>query len=873
MKQKSSRRVWGSAVALTLCCGAGFFWVRPVVLAQDAAQQISTNSESVQAALPGTQLLARDTKGQQIGICPLQKIAVTAQLGAQNGQTRVRQTFGNPFSEPIEAIYKFALPEGAAVNGLTIRVGKRTIKGEIKTTARARQIYDAAKRSGQVAALLDQSRPGSFSQSLANIAPGETIEVELSYFQSLEWKDGVAQWNFPLATGPRTAAPAATTPTPATSYDTNGENSEAAQNQDVPPVASEIVQSLAPDAASFDIEISAGVPVADVESPTHPIRATPGSGGVMRVQLAAGATIPNRDFVLNYRTAGGQISEALLRNSDARGDYFSLTLQPPARVAATATRPKELTWVVDRSGSMDGWPLEAARTLVTRNLDQMRAGDTFNVWSFSFGPEACFDHPVAATPANIAVAKRYLDSLDARGQTDMLPVVRAALRASQDSKRLRVVTFITDGYVDNDLEIVAAARQNAGSARVWAYGVGGAVNRVLLDGLALAGRGESEVVLKPDDAEKVADKFTQRLDAPVLTDISLDWNGLPVTDVFPRALPDLFASKPLTISGRFSAPATGFVTLRGQTANGPYERKIPIDASAPTKLAFNASASTGRNAPANPAVPALWARGAVADLLGQDLVGLQYDAFDPKLKSRVEQIGLDFDLVTPFTAFVAVDSQTRVKPARVTVEVPSAKVPGARDEAASPYAGASGPTSAASDARYAATSGGGFSGAAGDPLLRVKAPADARAVIAVLPDGTIRNLAFQPASASWEAHFDIPTYAADGFYRVQVVIVARDGARTRTALGFRVDNRAPIAMGGVRDDGAQWRLAIEADEQVDRAIALTPWGEKVALQRRGGSWFAAVDVPTEWRGKAANVTVFLTDNAHNRTEITLDQSK
>ena len=185
--------------------------------------------------------------------------------------------------------------------------------------------------------------------------------------------------------------------------------------------------SLAPDAASFDIEISAGVPVEDVESPTHDIRATPGSGGAMRVQLVADKTIPNRDFVLHYRTAGAQISEALLRNTDARGDFFSLTLQPPARVAARETRPKELTWVVDRSGSMDGWPLDAARTLVTRNLDKMRAGDTFNVVVVFVRPRSLF------RPSGRGDARKY------RGRQALSRFARCARRDRYVAGRARGV--------------------------------------------------------------------------------------------------------------------------------------------------------------------------------------------------------------------------------------------------------------------------------------------------------------------------------------------------------------------------------------------------------------------------------------------------
>jgi len=834
---------------ILLCAALMAPMMAPVVLAQDAPPdpnaKSSPDSQSG-AALPGAQMVAIGADGARVGMCPLEKTQVSARLSGTLGRTVVSQTFGNPFDSKIEALYSFPLPPGAAVDGFTLRVGKRTIHGEIQTRERARAIYEAAKRRGKVAALLDQQRPNLFSQTVANILPGQKITVEVSYTETLKWADGSFEWNFPLTVGPAFS--------PATGSSENATTDKQTATAPTPPT--DLPSELKPGAATFDVQINAGAPLENVESPSHTISVVKQSGGDARVTLADGQTVPNRDFVLRFRTASKTISDSFISHTDSRGGYFSLALSPPRRVTPAQIRAKELLFVVDRSGSMDGFALDAAKKTMRRAFDALRPDDTFNVFSFSFGPEACFSKSVAATDANRKIAARYLDSLDPRGGTEMLPAVREALGEPRDSKRARIVVIATDGWVSDDLEIVDAVQKASKSARVFSFGVGAASNHFLLDGLALAGRGEAEYVSTEKDEDTVAARFVERIDAPVLSDISIDWGTVPVKDTYPRALPDLFASKPLVIAGRLSGPARGTITLRGRTGSGPFERKIVLNAPAPVE---------------NEAVASVWGRQKVGDLLARDLTGLQYDRFSPVLKKQIETLGLDYHLLTQFTSFVAVDEKSDTgedapKPVKVDAPTPAKGDAARGSDAAKDAADADKPTP------YAATTGGGFAGRAGDPLLRVSAPENARQVIAQMPDGELKPLSWNALSRAWEARFDIPTYALDGDYRVSVSIVQASGARSLVVLRFRVDNRAPDAKAAMRESGAKWNIEVAGGEGIERVIALLPWGERLTLGRDGDFFRAAVPIPPTWGG-ARRVELVVTDTAHNRTTIEVDESR
>jgi Ca-activated chloride channel homolog len=332
-------------------------------------------------------------------------------------------------------------------------------------------------------------------------------------------------------------------------------------------------------------------------------------------------------------------------------------LQPPRTVRPEQTVPKELIFVIDRSGSMSGFPIEKAKATMRLAIERMNPQDTFNLLSFAGGTGRCFTAPVPNTAANRAVALKYLADLYGSGGTEMMPAIIEALGGAHDSIRVRVVAFMSDGYVGNDLEIIDTVRKHAGTARVFAFGIGNAVNRFLLDGMAHAGRGAVDYVTLESQADAAVQRFQERIHTPLLTDISIDWGSLSVAEVYPKHIPDLFSQQAIMIHGRLQGPVDGTIVLRGHTAAGPLARQIQVQSpDAPMQ---------------HTALATLWARAKVTERLSQDYTALQRGTFPEALRADITALGVEFQLVTQFTSFVAVEEmKVTVGGEPITVAVP-----------------------------------------------------------------------------------------------------------------------------------------------------------------------------------------------------------
>lgn len=600
--------------------------------------------------------------GSVNGSCPLRHTEVRAAVSGFLARVTVTQTFGNPSFQKIEAVYAFPVPENAAVDDMTIQVGSRTVRGVIRKREEARAIYEKAKQTGHVAALLDQERPNIFTQSVANILPGEEVTVTISYLQTLEYENGAYQFVFPMVVGPRYI------PGEAIGKQAGGW----APDTDKVPDASKITPHLTSQGTrtghdiSIELAIDAGVPLLQLNSTSHAIDVERTGASSATVKLKNLAEIPNKDFTLNYDVAGEQISDAVLSQTDSQavsrakgsaGGYFTLILQPPAQLPESDITPKELVFVLDTSGSMMGFPIEKAKELINHALDELYPGDTFNLITFSGDTRILFPEPAFPTVENIRKTRAVLNAQHGGGGTVMMKAIRAALAPSDSQDHLRVVCFLTDGYVGNDLEIIGEVQKHP-NARVFAYGVGNSVNRFLIESMAKAGRGDSEVVMLNDKADEAAHRLYQRLRAPVLTDVSIHWHGLPVADVLPAKLPDLFTGKPLVVTGRYTDAATGSIVIHGKRAGEDFEREIPVH--------LNSSATT------NSILSTFWARRKIDDLMSQDWSGLQTGNVKPEVQNEITQLGLSYRLMTQFTSFVAVEQRvvtTNGKPTRVEVPV------------------------------------------------------------------------------------------------------------------------------------------------------------------------------------------------------------
>ena len=613
----------------------------------------TTGVGGAETSLPRGALHVLDQDGTPMAACPLKHTAVEAEVSGFVTRVRVRQTFSNSLDRKIEALYVFPLPTDAAVDGLVMTVGERRIAGQIKPRAEAHAAYEAAKAAGHVASLLDQERPNIFTQAITNIEPGAQVIIELSYVETLRYDNGVFEFVFPMAVGPRYM------PGSPTGSQGSGWSPDTTQVPD----ASRISPPVAPPGTraghdiSVTVHIDAGMPLLELYSVLHDVDVAQAGAGRATVTLKNQADIPNRDFILRYRTATEAIGDAFLTHTDARGTFFTLVLQPPRTVRPEQAVPKELIFVIDRSGSMSGFPIEKAKATMRLAIERMNPQDTFNLLSFSGGTGRCFATPVPNTPANRAIALKYLADLYGSGGTEMMPTIMEALGGRHDAKRVRIVAFMTDGYVGNDLEIIDAVRKHAGTARVFAFGIGNAVNRFLLDGIVHAGRGAVDYVTLESQADGAVGRFQERMQAPLLTDIAIDWGNLSAAEVYPTQLPDLFSQQPIMIHGRLQGPVDGQIVLRGHTAAGPFAWQIRVQ--------------TPAEPVQHPALASLWARAKVKERLLRDYTALQRGTFPEDIQREITALGVEFQLVTQFTSFVAVEEMTvTVGGEPVTVAVP-----------------------------------------------------------------------------------------------------------------------------------------------------------------------------------------------------------
>lgn len=845
----------------------------------------------------GGRLDAFDRDGNLLGPCTLRHTDVKVEISGRFTRVTLTQKYHNTHADKIEAVYTFPLSHKAGVDRMMMTIGDRVIVGEVKERQQARRIYEAARDAGRVASLLEQERPNIFTQSIANIEPGATIDIEISYVELVTERDGAFQFDFPTVVGPRyipggstapailevqpTAEPGEDAPAKLKVEPRRGVvllgpasvrvvgRGEAIARSDrgvderllnaaingatpvLPPAnaltdlayfkiecryADGSVESgvfrkdgfghvggrwfhlpppealqpghqapeagpggpfaqptdQVPDAdritpmptrpgtrAGHDLSISVmldtgGPGILDLESPMHRITRTTlksdedGLPRRMSIALERLSEIPNRDFVLRWRQVDDQIGDRVFVHAGGldepgqvngvggRGGFVAIQLDPPARVSDEQAVPRELVFVVDTSGSMNGEPMEACKRLMHEAIESMRPLDRFNVITFAGHTQVLWPDLRPNTPANRAEALGMLQRQRGAGGTEMMKAIQAALGqprddrstrpltpaeladlpadgrevvvtvddgafdsermeadgttvtptirvrdglllqcssfrlpesylkkahanmqrpdvrlsltltgawSTQDGQRLlnvrsaalgeepvrplRIVMFLTDAYVGNDMAIIDAIKRHRSTTRVFSFGIGNSVNRWLVEEMARVGGGEPEFVYIGRTAEKdiasSIERFNRRTRTPVLTDIRVTFNGVAPTDVLPELsnIPDLFDNRPLTILGRYQNAGSGSVTIQGQTGRGPWERTIPL--TLPARSAQHSS------------LPVLWARAKIDALMGLDLVGMQTGTPNPDVKSQIVALGEEFNVMSQYTSFVAVD--------------------------------------------------------------------------------------------------------------------------------------------------------------------------------------------------------------------------
>jgi Ca-activated chloride channel family protein len=672
---------------LAAVCGGALLLVlggAPAAHGQAAPQSAAPSLPDVSE---GT-LLYRSPDSGRYEPLPLEHTDVALDVRGLVAAATVTQRFSNPTAAPLEAVYVFPLPHDAAVYDMEARVGERVIRAVVKEREEARRTYQAARDEGRRAALVEQERPNVFTTSLANVLPGERIDVRLRYVSPLAWEGGRVRLTFPMVVGPRyipgnnnnsaVGGSGGAKPPRLDDADTwLGRATPVVQRRALrglgPTHQSDVggAPPVRPPCArpghdvSVRVRLEGGVPLTGVSSPSHEIRNRVADDGATLVELAAEATLPNRDFVLEYRLAPPRGPRAALYVSPASaadasdgesGRTFLLAAFPPADDGAEPRPPLEMVYLVDVSGSMAGTSIEQARAALLQALERLTPQDRFHIVTYNHGHFAFRPAPLPATADNLAAARRFVSGLGAEGGTEMLPALVSILALETTPGYLRDIVLLTDGCLGNEEQIFAALKSGLHDARLFTVAIGSAPNHYLAANMAQFGRGSFTAIADGGEIETRMRRLLDQISSPVLTDLRLDWQGVAASDVLPARLPDLFRGQPLLIHGRLTGEGPGTLVVEGLSGAAPFRQEIAVE--------------VGR-ARFHPGVTTLWARAKVDELM--DLWRAAPEG--PEREARrgdVLALAIRHHLVTRFTSLVAVeDVPAHDQGAPRTVAVPA----------------------------------------------------------------------------------------------------------------------------------------------------------------------------------------------------------
>lgn len=567
---------------------------------------------------------SEDTK---VDTFPLKETKVTTNINGTIAETFVTQTYTNEGTSPLNARYVFPASTKVTVHGMKMTIGNQVITAQIKEREEAREEYEEAKSEGKSASLLEQQRPNVFTMDVANVMPGDNIAIELHYTEMITPSEGVYQFVFPTVTGPRYVNP----------------NQETTQDSDQW-TATPYLEDGRTAEGKYDIvvNLSTGVPITDMKCKSHSLNVDFSSETSAQLTLAdpehyAG----DRDFILNYKLTGEELSSGLMLYTGEEENFFMLTVQPPERFASEDIPPREYIFVLDVSGSMYGYPLDTAKGLIKDLVSNLRKTDSFNLILFSSDIYQMSPQSLPATRKNIRAAMRLIDEQEGGGGTLLSTALESALATPANENMARNIITITDGYISDEKNVFQIIHQNLNTTSFFSFGIGDAVNRYLIDGIAKAGQGESFVVTDSADAAETASRFRTYIEAPILTDINVSYDGFDVYDVEPAAASTLFAQKPVVLFGKWRGEPEGSIRLTGRTGKEAYQQDISVTGIQPLE--------------ANQAIRYLWARSRVERLTDYGCNTRTEDA----VKQEITTLGLNYSMITPYTSFIAVTDVIR----------------------------------------------------------------------------------------------------------------------------------------------------------------------------------------------------------------------
>lgn len=558
-------------------------------------------------------------------LMPLKSTEAEVNIAGVIADITIRQIYKNEGRNVLEAVYVFPASTRAAVYAMKMKIGEREIEAVIQEKQQARQMYEEAKDQGKTASLLEQKRPNVFQMQVANILPGDNIEVELKYTELLVPENAVYQFVYPTVVGPRYS------------------NQTAAEAPEDGWISNPYLEEgKLPDYTfNLKVKLNAGLAVKDILSTSHDINVNYYNKKEAEITLKNPEVFQgDRDFILKYKLAGKQIQSGVLLFEDMNEKYFLAMIQPPQRVANDMIPPREYVFIVDVSGSMHGFPLDISKELMRNLLTSLRSIDKFNVLLFAGSSQALFASSISATSENIKKAINLIDHQQGGGGTELLPALKRALAMKSSDDISRTFIAVTDGYVSVEKEAFDLISENLGNANFFAFGIGSSVNRYLIEGMSHVGNGESFVITSQKEAGKTSEKFRQYISSPVLTSIKLEYRGFGAYDIQPSSYPDVFAEKPLIVIGKYKGDPSGLISVSGKTAGGLFSESFELKSIKPKK--------------SNLALKYLWAREKIRLLDDYTRVDGDRD-----LIQQITNLGLKYNLLTNYTSFIAIDSEVR----------------------------------------------------------------------------------------------------------------------------------------------------------------------------------------------------------------------
>ncbi len=574
-------------------------------------------------------------KTEQPGIylaAPVVNTDVRINVSGILARVRVIQTFRNPTRNWLEGVYVFPLPDESAVDTLRMHIGERIIEGVIKEKEKARRTYARAKREGRKATLVEQERSNMFTNSVANIGPGEVVKVEIEYQHVVSYQDGKFSLRFPMVVAPR-YIPGKPLNRQADgggwAFDTTRVNDA---SRITPPVITSDYVPVNP--ITMNIVLDAGITLASVDSSYHEVSVSQSSG---KYHITFNnREYAKRDFELVWVPDIRSQPQAALFSQRLNGeDYALLMVMPPNRDTGYTTHmPREVTYIIDTSGSMAGSSIRQAKSALHLALQRLRDNDLFNIIEFNTETHSLYHRPMPVTAATLAEARAYVHRLNAGGGTEIRPALEAALRPSNQRglQRLRQVVFITDGSVGNEAELFGYIKDNIRDQRLFTVGIGSAPNSHFMKRAAAFGRGSYTYIGKVTEvSDKMASLFN-RIDNPVLTDIDIDWQSRSVVQ-WPGRVIDLYQGEPVIVTAKL--PALGkHIVVNGNHAGKPWQISVPTTIS-----------------DSKDGISKLWARNHISELMDR----LYQGADRNMIKEKVIKVALQHHLVSKFTSLVAVD--------------------------------------------------------------------------------------------------------------------------------------------------------------------------------------------------------------------------